>query len=77
MVKRGKCPSLISGRQPNIEVVKTRRKCKRCNIYILKGESCASIPTPSRMGSKTYCLSCLKEIIKKTTKDLESIISSI
>lgn len=77
MVKKGKCPSLISGRQPNIEVVKARRKCKRCNIYILRGERCASIPIPGRMGSKTYCLLCLKDIIKKTIKDLESIISSI
>lgn len=77
MAKKGKCPSLISGRQPNIEIVKTRRKCKRCNICILKGERCASIPIPGQMGSKTYCLSCLKEIVKKTTKDLESIISSI
>ena len=77
MAKRGKCPSLISGRRPNIEVVKTRRKCTRCGIYILKGESCASIPIPGQLGSKTYCLSCLKEIVEKTTKDLELIISSI
>jgi late competence protein required for DNA uptake (superfamily II DNA/RNA helicase) len=73
-MKRGKCPSLISGKKPKLKLAKAKRTCKRCDNTISKGERYASIPIPGSLGgSKTYCCDCLKEIIDKTILDLNEI----
>ncbi|MCK9615766.1 MAG: hypothetical protein M0R48_09730 [Candidatus Omnitrophica bacterium] len=75
MSKKGKCPSLITGcsGRPEFEVAGAKRHCKRCKAAILKGSRCASIPNAGRMGSRTYCLMCLSEIIAQSKKDLSEI----
>jgi hypothetical protein len=72
---RGKCPSLITGShgRPKFEVAKGKRTCKRCKSSIIRGTACVSIPVPGRMGSKTYCCTCLGHIIEKSRKDLTDI----
>jgi hypothetical protein len=75
MAKRGKCPSLITGNhgKPVFEVAGGKRTCKRCGDAILKDAQCVSIPKPGTMGARTYCCSCLREIIDQSRKDLDKL----
>jgi len=79
MMKRGKCPSFVTGNngRPVFEVAERKRKCKRCSAEILKGEQCVNISTPGRMGGRTYCCSCLGEIINQSRKDLDKLEQKI
>lgn len=81
MVKRGKTPSLISGSsgKPSIAEAKRKRECKRCNHHINMGEKLFEIP---KLGGgfsnkKPYCISCFKEILDQTYKDLDLLKSSL
>jgi hypothetical protein len=78
-MKKGKCPSLITGNhgKPVFENAGAKRTCKRCNKEIFKGECCAKIPIPGSMGSRTYCCSCLSEIIEQSRKDLDKLENEI
>ncbi len=73
MTKRGRSPSLISGKTPKIQVAIRTRTCKRCHGQISSGEECVIVPIPARMGSKTYCTACFLEILSKTRKDLDTL----
>jgi hypothetical protein len=73
MSKRGKTPSLISGKKPRFVVAKAKRHCKRCDAELSKGTDCIEIPIPGAMGSKTYCQDCFSEILDQSQKDLKEI----
>lgn len=75
MKNRGKCPSLVTGNhgRPAFKIAGGKSKCKRCNCEIVKGTRCVSIPIPGSMGRRTYCCSCLLDIIKQSLLDLDRL----
>lgn len=75
MMKKGKCPSFVTGNngRPILEIAGRKRKCKRCGADILKGKQCVSISIPGKMGGRTYCCFCLAEIIDQSRKDLDNL----
>ncbi|MDP2217496.1 MAG: hypothetical protein Q8J68_09440 [Methanolobus sp.] len=77
MTKKGKTPSLISGKMPSLIVAKGRRHCTRCKREICRGSRCADVPIPGTMGDKTYCTDCLLEIVEKSREDLNQIENQI
>lgn len=77
MAKRGKTPSLISGKNPKLTVAKKLRHCCRCDKDLPKGSKCADVPVPGTLGDKTYCLDCLKETIEKSFSDLRELRSAV
>jgi len=77
MPKKGKTPSLISGKKPSLVLAKRRRHCARCKREICSGSNCADVPIPGTLGDKTYCLDCLLEIIEKSREDLNQIEDQI
>jgi len=74
-MKKGKCPSLVTGNhgRPVFEIAGAKRKCKRCGTEISKGTRCVSIPKPGSMGRRTYCCTCLSNIIAQSRKDLDRL----
>jgi len=72
-MKKGKCPSLVTGNhgRPSFKIAGKKSKCKRCGVEILKGDRCVNIPIPASMGRRTYCCSCLLDFIKQSRKDLD------
>ena len=75
MKKRGKCPSLVTGNsgRPVFKVAGRKSECKRCSCDIAKDVRCVSIPIPGSMGHRTYCCSCLLDIIKQSRLDLDQL----
>jgi hypothetical protein len=73
MSKRGKTPSLISGKKPRFVVAKGVRHCKRCDRELSKGTTCIEIPIPGSMGHKTYCQDCFSEILEQSSQDIKKI----
>lgn len=77
MKKRGKTPSLITGSsgRPKKAIASRSRTCKRCEVNIASGETCFEIP---KVGSgfaskKTFCITCFKEILEQTKKDIQAL----
>ena len=77
MSKKGRTPSLISGKRPSLTVAKRKRQCVRCEREIHSGSHCANVPIPGTMGDKTYCTACLLEIVEKSREDLDEIENEI
>jgi len=77
MAKKGRSPSLISGSngKPSPATAKKRRACKRCKCTISHGENLFEIPQKSGgfSGNKPFCMSCFKEILDQTKKDIDEI----
>lgn len=75
MAKRGKCPSLITGNhgRPKFQIAAKKRTCKRCRSDIPKDDRCVFIPHPGTFGGRTYCCSCLQEIIEQSRNDLNEL----
>ena len=72
-MKKGKIPSLLSGSAGRAEKVVAGRKrpCKRCSLDIDMGSNCYTVRNPRSMsGGNTYCLSCFKDVLDQTEKDL-------
>lgn len=74
---RGKTPTLISGSsgKPAATIAKKKRQCKRCKEDIILGDKIFEIPkTGGGFTQKTpYCMSCFKDILEETKKDLSAI----
>lgn len=77
MSKRGRTPSLISGKRLSLTVAKRKRQCVRCEREIHRGNHCADVPIPGTMGDKTYCTDCLLEMAEKSREDLDQIENKI
>jgi hypothetical protein len=77
MSKKGKTPSLISGKRPSLVQAIRRRQCTRCKREICSGSHCADVPIPGTLGDKTYCTDCLLEIVAKSREDLDQIENQI
>jgi len=77
MAKRGKAPSLISGSngKPNLVCATRKRECKRCHSEINSGVNLFEYPKSGNgfSNKQSICLSCFKEIIDQTQKDLDQI----
>ena len=74
-MKKGKCPSLITGNhgRPVFEIAVRKRTCKRCGNEISKGSRSVRIPKPGSMGRRTFCCACLSDIIRQSRKDLDKL----
>jgi hypothetical protein len=74
--KKGKIPTLVSSSSGAAEYImaQRRRVCKRCEVDIHLQEWCAQVKIPGGFsGHKTFCITCFKEILGKTEKDLAEL----
>lgn len=73
---RGKIPTLLSGSsgKPSIVEAKKMRECRRCKCSIKLREKLFEIPkTGGFAGKKSFCMSCFREILDQTQKDLGAL----
>ena len=72
MAPKGKTPSLVSGGAGHTNFVEAKklRHCKRCHGDIVKETRCAEVNVPGTMNSKTYCMSCYRDILGQTKADV-------
>lgn len=59
----------------SVETAKKKRHCSRNkNEHIITmGQVCLVIAEPSYQGSKNYCCTCAKEILKRASQDLSGL----
>jgi len=74
---RGKTPSLIGGKngRPKRILVERKSECARCGEEISAGIQCIAIPQNNSSFSslKRFCDKCFKNILIKTSEDLEEV----
>jgi len=79
MSKRGKTPSLIGGGAGASKFVVARRvrRCRRCDVSMRRGSHCVEVKIPGKMGSKTYCLSCFRDVLERSREDLNVLARQV
>jgi len=74
---RGKTPSLIGGSlgRPVCTIAGRACSCSRCQTDIVKSEKCYDVPQPQKQfsNSRRFCVSCFKQVLKKSEEDLKAL----
>lgn len=74
---RGRTPSLIGGSngRPKRASVKKKSECARCHSTLEVETDCFEIPKVGGAfaNSKRFCQECFKNILEKTSEDLEKL----
>jgi DNA-directed RNA polymerase subunit RPC12/RpoP len=77
---RGPVPSLIgaaNGRPKRVPIKNNGYECSRCHAPFIAGQTCIAIPKlgAGYSSDKRVCDDCFKEILQKTSEDLEAVRS--